>query len=239
MENLNGNADNGIHLGIIPDGSRRWAKKNGIRNYDGTKSGKVMAEIASHVFNNHPNVSELTIWAMSPENLKRPEKDRKIVYRLLENQMKELFNNPLIHEQNLKVNVVGQRLEEFPPEVNKIARELMAMTRNYSRKTMNICVGYGGKEEIINAVMGLTKWLRKNNAIAKLHKNMFERHLLIPRPLDMVIRTGGEKRLSGFMLYQIEYAELFFVDTLWPDFTTNDLDMLMKEFSERHRRFGR
>ncbi len=87
--------------------------------------------------------------------------------------------------------------------------------------------------------MASSRWLRKNPTIAKMHEDVFEKFLMIPKPLDMVIRTGGEKRLSGFMLYQIEYAELFFIDALWPDFTTKEVDNIMKQFNERHRRFGR
>ena len=86
--------------------------------------------------------------------------------------------------------------------------------------------------------MESSRWLRSNPMIAKLHENIFEGFLMVPRPLDIVIRTGGEKRLSGFMLYQIEYAELFFVDTLWPDFGTKEFDKIMKEFKQRNRRFG-
>jgi undecaprenyl diphosphate synthase len=104
---------------------------------------------------------------------------------------------------------------------------------------LNLCIGYGGRQEILDAVMSSMKWLRKNPRVAKLHEKVFERHLMIPRPLDVVIRTGGEKRLSGFMLYQIEYAELFFIDTLWPEFSLGELDSILREFSARDRRFGK
>ena len=87
--------------------------------------------------------------------------------------------------------------------------------------------------------MASSIWLRKNPTIAKKHEIVFDKFLMIPNHLDIVIRTGGEKRLSGFMLYQIEYAELFFIDALWPDFTTKEVDKIMKQFDERRRRFGR
>jgi len=129
-------------------------------------------------------------------------------------------------------------LVELPREVRKLAEVLVSETQNYRDRTLNICVGYGGREEILNAAMAASVWLRSNPLIKRLHENVFEQFLMIPKPLDIMIRTGGEKRLSGFMLYQIEYAELFFTDTLWPDFTSRELDEMLNEFSERNRRFG-
>ncbi|MCK4531908.1 MAG: di-trans,poly-cis-decaprenylcistransferase, partial [Candidatus Aenigmarchaeota archaeon] len=144
------------------------------------------------------------------------------------------FNNKAI-----KVNVVGSAWEELPRNVRDMAREVVSKTNKNKGPILNLCIGYGGRQEILDAVMSASKWLRKNPTIAKIHESMFEKHLMIPKPLDIVIRTGGEKRLSGFMLYQIEYAELFFTDTLWPDFSVEELDMIMKELKERHRRFGK
>lgn len=229
----------GIHLGIIPDGSRRWGKMKGVKSYDGRQSVEVMDNIVRHVSEKHPEVSDLSIWALSTANLRRPEKDKKLVYELLKRKMKDLLRNPRIYERDIKVNVVGSGWGEIPPEIRELAQAIVSETEDHKGPTLNICIGYGGKEEILNAVIGAFEWLRKNPSEKKLRENVFERFLLIPKSLDIVIRTGGEKRLSGFMLYQIEYAELFFTDTLWPDFTTRELDKIMKEFSERDRRFGR
>jgi undecaprenyl diphosphate synthase len=202
---------NGIHLGIIPDGSRRWAKSSGIKKYDGSKSGEVMDRIVRHIFDKHPNVGEVTIWALSNDN----------------------------EDKGIKVNIVGSRLSEMPPAVREIARDVVTRTKGNTGRTLNICIGYGGRDEILNAVMESSKWLRKNPLIKKVHENVFEKFLLIPKPLDILIRTGGERRLSGFMLYQVEYAELFFTDTLWPDFSTRELDKVLREFSKRDRRYGK
>jgi undecaprenyl diphosphate synthase len=231
--------ERGIHLGIIPDGSRRWAKTKGIKSYDGRQSGEAMETIVRHVFEQHPEVSDLSIWALSTENLRRPAKDKKLVYDLLKQKMKDLLHNPGIYEKSIKVNVVGLRWREIEAEIRELAQAIISETKNHKGPTLNICIGYGGKEEILNAVNAAFEWLRENPAEKKLRENVFERFLLISKPLDILIRTGGEKRLSGFMLYQIEYAELFFTDTLWPDFTASELDKIMKEFSEKDRRFGR
>lgn len=229
----------GSHLGIIPDGSRRWARMKGIKNYDGRQSGEAVERIVRHVFEKCPVVSDLSIWALSTENLGRSAKDKQLVYELLENYMKVLLLSDLVKEKAVKVNVVGSRLGEMPPAGRELTQDVMARTKDCTGKTLNICFGYGGREEILNAVMESSKWLRKNPLIAKLHQNVFEKFLLIPKPLDILIRTGGERRLSGFMLYQVEYAELFFTDTLWPDFSRKELDRILLKFSERDRRFGR
>ena len=230
----------GIHLGIIPDGSRRWSNKHNIALGDWRKSGQAVDDIITHVFNERPEVAEFSIWAMSTENVDRDDYSRKLVYSLLEGKLKDIIANPLVDEKKLKVNIVGSRIGDTPKIVRDLAAELTDKTSVHEGgRTLNICIGYGGRAEILNAVMESSKWLRKNPLIAKLHRNVFERYLMIPRPLDILIRTGGERRLSGFMLYQVEYAELFFTDTLWPDFTTKELDSILREYSERERRFGK
>lgn len=229
----------GIHLGIIPDGSRRWAKGKNDSNYDGKQSGEKVDQLLKHVFTNYPQVTDVSIWALSTENLKRQLKDRKLVFNLISKKMVDLMFSPEIFDQQVKVNIIGSRLSELPDDIRNIMNEIVSKTKDHKKKTLNICIGYGGREEILNAVMESSKWLRKNPLIAKVHENVFEKFLLIPKPLDVVIRTGGEKRLSGFMLFQIEYAELFFTDTLWPDFGHQEFDKIMKEFQTRNRRYGK
>ncbi len=230
----------GIHVGIIPDGSRRWAKRNGIKNYDGAQSGEAVDKILTHIYTKCSNVDEVSIWALSTENVGRDAKSRKLVYNLILSKLGDIFDNPLI-VNTVKVNIVGSALKDVPKSIRNAAENVVKKSSSgkKKKKTLNICIGYGGKQEILDAVMASSRWLRKNPAIAKIHENVFENFLTVPRPLDMVIRTGGEKRLSGFMLYQIEYAELFFTDTLWPDFTVKEFDRIMEEFRKRERRFGK
>lgn len=230
----------GIHLGIIPDGSRRWAKVNGIKNYDGSQSGKTIEKIVDHVFTKHPEVDELSIWGLSTENVDRDNNSKKLVFSVLETKFKDLIENPYIKNGNVKVNVVGSRIAEIPEPVRELVGKVIKNTnKKRAEKTLNICIGYGGRQEILDAVMASSMWLRKNPTIASIHENVFEKFLMVPRSLDIVIRTGGEKRLSGFMLYQMEYAELFFTDTLWPAFTTKELDKILDEFNRRDRRYGK
>ncbi len=229
----------GLHIGIIPDGSRRWAKNNDIKNYNGKKSGNAMQDVVNHIFNKYSEVSELSLWALSTENLDRKEGDKELVYSIIEDKIKTLMKSSEFKKGKLRVNIVGSRLKELPDNLKELISEISSKTSKNNEKTLNVCIGYGGKEEILDAVMASSRWLRKNPTIAKLHQNVFEKHLLVPKPLDIVIRTGGEKRLSGFMLYQIEYAELFFTDTLWPDFSAKEFDKMFKQFKGRSRRFGK
>lgn len=229
----------GIHIGIIPDGSRRWARKNRISNYDGRQSGEAMEKIVKHVLDKYPDVSELSLWALSTENLGRADKDKELVYMLLIKKIKDLLRYTEVRKKKVRVRVIGSRWKELPKDVTDMAREVVEKTRKNKGPVINLCIGYGGKQEILDASMAASRWLRKNPKIAKLHENVFERFLMVPRPLDIVIRTGGEHRLSGFMLYQIEYAELFFSDTLWPDFSPKELDDIMARFRSKERRFGK
>lgn len=231
---------NGLHIGIIPDGSRRWSKFNNIPKGDWSRSGETTDKIVRHLFNNHPEIKEVSLWAMSTENVDRDDYSRNLVYSLLKGKMNDLLNSPIIKDKNVVVNVVGSRLGDIPKDIRNLSNEIVSRTEDHeSKRILNICIGYGGRQEITDAVMSASKWLRKNPTIAKLHENVFEKFLMIPRNLDIVIRTGGEKRLSGFMLYQIEYAELFFSDTLWPDFNTKELDDILNQFANRRRTFGR
>jgi undecaprenyl diphosphate synthase len=230
----------GIHLGIIPDGSRRWARMHKVKKGDWSQSGKTTDDIVTHVLMQHPEVEELSIWAMSTENVDRDDYSRNLVYSLLEGKFLDLLESPIVKQKGVKVNVVGSRLADVPQNVKELVDKVVSKTKGHkAERVLNICLGYGGKQEILDAVMASSKWLRKNPTIAKIHENVFEHFLMVPRSLDVVIRTGGEKRLSGFMLYQIEYAELFFTDTLWPAFTTKELDSILDEFSKRDRRYGK
>ena len=241
VDHMNTNSHrHGIHIGIIPDGSRRWAEKNKIKNYDGSQSGDVVETIVTHIFKKYNDVTDISVWALSTENMKRPQEQKEHIYKILEREFNTLKEKQIIYKRGIKVNVIGSRFGEVPEKVRNIVLDVLDKTKDHHKgRNLNICIGYGGKEEILEAVMASSKWLRKNPTMAKMHEGVFEKFLMMPKPLDIVIRTGGEKRLSGFMLYQIEYAELFFIDTLWPDFTTKEVDKIMKEFNERRRRFGR
>lgn len=231
----------GLHIGIIPDGSRRWGRKKGkLPNWDGKESGEKVTEILTHILDNYPEIAEVTIWAMSTENFERNQKDKRRVFKLIENTLNDsLMNNEKLKKGQIRIKFFGSKLEDIPQSLMNLINKSTEYTRNYSKRKLNIALGYGGKFEIVLAAINLAKKLNETSVLKNISEKVFEKFLMIPRPLDIIIRTGGEKRLSGFMLYQAEYAELFFTETLWPDFSTKELDNIMKEFRERHRRFGK
>jgi len=231
---------NGLHIGIIPDGSRRWGKKNKRSfSWNGKESGEKVREIISHILDKYPEITEVTIWAMSTENFERNIIDKRRVFKLIEEILRETLTDKIVTKKQVRVRFFGSKLEEIPESLKNLINKSTEATKHYKRGKLNVALGYGGKFEIFLAALGLAKKLNEMSMLKNISERVFEKFLMIPRPLDLIIRTGGEKRLSGFMLYQAEYAELFFIDTLWPDFTTKEFDGIMKEFRQRQRRFGR
>ncbi|MCX6814488.1 MAG: polyprenyl diphosphate synthase [Candidatus Aenigmarchaeota archaeon] len=234
----------GFHVGIIPDGSRRWGRRNSKPPlWDGKESGEKAREIIEHIFKNHPEITEITIWAMSTENFQRNQEDKERVHALIEYLIKKMIGESIIQERKIRVNFFGTKIEEVSVSLKDAIKRSMELTKAHSKLKLNIGLGYGGKSEIVMAAINLAKKIQEKSPLKNLSERVsqkvFEEFLMVPRPLDLIIRTGGEKRLSGFMLYQAEYAELFFLDSLWPDFTTKEFDKVMSEFRKRERRFGK
>lgn len=231
--------EKGLHVGIIPDGNRRWAKERKLPTREGHKAGaKTTEKIFNHILDKHPEVTEITVWAFSTENLKRNYLEKKVLYMQIKKELDDLKKNKRIHDNRIRVNVIGQQFDEFPKSLRDASRQAMHITRDYGNRVLNIGVGYGGQFEITRAAIGFARWLKEKPLVKKVKEKTFEDFLAVRTPLDIVIRTGGEKRLSGFMLYQMAYAELFFTDTLWPDFSEKEFDRVMQEFRARKRKFG-
>jgi len=236
-------ARKGLHIGIIPDGSRRWGRKNlKPPTWNGMESGERVKDMLMHILKNYPEITEVTIWAMSTENFQRSGTDKKRVLSLIENLLDKLMKEKTVHMKKIRVSFFGSKFDEIPQSLAGAIKHSVELTKDNEKLKLNIGLGYGGKYEIVAAAVNLAKKINERSLIKNLKgisEKVFERFLMVPRPLDLIIRTGGEKRLSGFMLYQAEYAELFFSDTLWPDFTTREFDSIMEEFRNRERRYGK
>lgn len=229
--------DNSLHVGIIPDGSRRWGRRTGKPPWwDGWEAGEKVEEVLWHICDFYPQVTELTIWAMSTENFERRIEDRQRVFNLIE---RLLSKSDSFKRAEAQVKFIGTKLHEIPASLHSAIKNTMEYTNDFVRMRLNIALGYGGNEEIFSASVRLAQQLHSQDTLPTISRTMFERFLMISRPVDLIIRTGGEKRLSGFLPYQAEYAELFFVDSLWPDFTVKEFDQVMEGFCRRERRFGR
>lgn len=220
------------HLGIIMDGNRRWAIKNGYNKSEGhLKGSEVLIDIAEYVF--QKGIKVLSVFAFSTENFNRDKKEvdflMNLATKLLKNKLKKLINN--------KIKVVfSGRKERLPNNLITMMNKVEKETINNDRGILNICFNYGGRSEIIDAIK---KIINDKVNIDSLNETNFKHYLYHDLPnIDLVIRTSGEKRISNFMLYQMSYAELYFTDTYWPDFTNEEIDKAIEKYNNRERRFG-
>ena len=218
------------HIAIIMDGNGRWAQQRGWRRVKGHEKG---AEVVRHITTycaNHPEIEVLTLYAFSTENWKRPKMEVEFLMKLLDNWLqKEL---PTYQKENVRFEVIGD-ISRFSKALQERIASTKEATKNNTRLTQVLALNYGGRDEIVRACR------RARKSGEEITEESFEKFMDVKLgDVDMLIRTGGEKRISNFLLWRIAYAELFFTDTLWPDFTADELAHLIEEFRSRHRRFG-
>lgn len=222
------------HIAIIMDGNRRWAKKKGLPPMEGHRQGyEQFKKISQHC--NKLGVKILTVYAFSSENWKRSKTEVFYLMNLLKKGLQE--QKDFFIKNKVRLNVIGQ-IEKLPPSLKKLVLKIMKETKDNKERILNLAISYGGREEIIEAVKKIIK--EKINP-SKINEKIFSQHLYTagqPDP-DIIIRTSGEQRLSGFLPWQSVYTELYFSPKLWPDFTGEDLEEVIKEFQNRQRRFGK
>lgn len=219
------------HIAIIMDGNGRWAKKRFLPRSVGHKKGmERMIGLMEHAFD--LGVDYITVYALSTENLKRPKEELEGLFNLLRNHFKEYIGR--VCARGVRLRALGN-VSLMPEDTQQILRDAEAETSKYVGKGINVAVAYGARDEIVRAT---------NKAIEKGEKVTEESFASLlytegqPDP-DLVIRTGKEVRLSNFLLYQSAYAELYFSDKMFPEFSDRDLDKAIKSFSKRTRRFGK
>jgi undecaprenyl diphosphate synthase len=226
------------HLAIIMDGNGRWAKKQGmlraIGHENGTKSVRTTVEACAKL-----GIENLTLYAFSTENWNRPKLEVDLLMKLLINSLKKELAT--LVKNNIKLNSIGN-LENLPKSVQKELIEVIEKTKNNTRMTLTLALSYGSREEIINAVKKISDKV-KNNIISidSIDDSIFNKHLYTDNlpDVDLVIRTSGEHRISNFLLWQIAYAEFYFTDVLWPDFSEENLYEAIISYQKRERRFGK
>ena len=220
------------HVAIIMDGNGRWGlKKKRSRNYGHLQGIKaVETVIRSSLIKKIPY---LTLYTFSTENWKRPHSEVNFLFDLIRKSLKKKIKR--IIREGIKVNIIGQK-KGLPKDIINIVKLIKNKTKKNRKITLNLALNYGSKEEIISACKKLVS--KKNN---KINVNNFEKKLYtknIPDP-EILIRTGGTKRLSNFLLWQLAYTEIFFIDKLWPDFNENDFNNIIKKFFSIKRNFGK
>ncbi|WP_457560570.1 di-trans,poly-cis-decaprenylcistransferase [Caminibacter sp.] len=218
-----------MHLAIIMDGNGRWAKKRGLKRTEGHKKGaEVVKEITTYCANN-PEIEILTLYAFSTENWKRPKMEVDFLMKLLDNWLKKEL--PTYIKNEVRFEVIGD-ISKFSKKLIDRIEYTKEKTKNFKKLTQVLALNYGSRDEITRAVK---KLVEKGEEI--ISENI-QKNLDLPRDVDLLIRTSGEVRVSNFLLWQIAYAEMYFTDTMWPDFTAKELDKILKEFKKRERRFG-
>jgi len=228
------------HLGIIIDGNRRWARARGLPPWEGHRAG---AEKLNEFLNwcLEVGIPQVSIYTLSTENLNRPKEELKHLFKLLEEYVDGLLNDKkkfaLLEKYEVRVRFVGE-LNRLPKKLIKLMGKLMEKTAKYQKRVLNFLVAYGGKYEIVNAIKKLAEEVIKHGKIEITEKDI-EKHLYVPQPLDLVIRTGGYQRLSNFLLWQASYAEIYVTKTLWPDFSKKEFMKALRWYSQQKRNFGR
>ncbi len=226
------------HLAIIMDGNRRWARKKGFPAFEGHTHGyQTLKKVGDWCV--EKNIKFLTVYAMSTENLKRPKIEVRFLMNLLQKILKNEIND--LKKKGVKLKFSG-RLELFSKKVIQGIKNAEKLTRNNKKCILNLCLGYGGQSEIVDAVKKIVKsGVNPEYSGEKITQELIQKNLYsteIPEP-DLILRTGGEMRLSNFLTWQSVYSELYFTKTLWPDFSKKEFNKILKEFNNRQRRFGK
>ena len=226
------------HIAIIMDGNGRWAKEKGrlrvFGHENGTKSVRTTVECCAEL-----GIKNLTLYAFSTENWNRPKLEVKTLMQLLISSLKKEMST--MQKNSIRLNAIGN-LEHLPTRVRKELLHVIDETKNNTQMTLTLALSYGSRDELVNATKQICEKV-KNNIISveSIDEPLINQHLYTQNlpDVDLLIRTSGEKRISNFLLWQIAYAELYFTDVYWPDFTNENLYEAIINYQKRERRFGK
>jgi len=230
------------HIAIILDGNRRWAKRNlsmqKIGHWKGADAVENLLDWCEEL-----DIKIITLYALSAENLERDDDELSFILELIETRLEKLFKDPRIHRNKMRVKAIG-RIELLPESIRDVLKRLDSATKGYDNHFLNIAIAYGGQNELVDAIKKIAEKIKNGRLeIDKIDKkeiesNLYTSHLPQSEP-DMILRTSGEKRLSGFLMWQSAYSELIFLDIFWPGFRKIDLMRAIRTFQRRKRRLGK
>ena len=224
------------HLAIILDGNRRYAEKIGLERTRGHEFGaKKLRNIVEWVW--EANIKILTIYAFSSENFNRPKHEVEKLMQLFKENFNALVDTPEIHKYRVKIKAIG-RISDLPDDVQEAIRKAEEATKDYDQYLFQIAIGYTGRAELIDAIKGI---IRDKIPEEQIDENLVSKYLYTngAEDPDLIIRTSGEERLSGFLLWQSAYSELYFADIYFPEFRKIDLWRAIRTYQRRERRFGK
>lgn len=226
-----------VHIAIIMDGNRRWAKEKGLEVKQGHKEGaENLKRIAKYA--NEIGIKYLTVYAFSTENWKRTKEEVGALMFLLQWYLDDLLNSSDLN--NVKINVLGD-ITKLDSGIQKLILKLENKTKDYTGLKLNIAFNYGGRDEITRAVKKIAAAVKNNEiSIEDINEDLVSNNIYtagMPDP-DLLIRPGGEKRISNFLPWQLSYTEFIFTNKYWPDFSKDDLNEAIIEYEKRNRKFG-
>lgn len=228
------------HIGVILDGNRRFAKKKGLDVKEGHVFGaEKVEEMLKWCWK--LGIKIVTVYVFSTENFNRAPDEVKRLMELFVESLLKLKNEPLIKRNRVKVKIIG-RHKDFSEHIKNLINEIEENTKDYEKFQLNVALGYGGRAEIVDAVKKIAGKIQRNEMKIEdisektIGENLYTRGIKDP---DLIIRTSGEERLSGFLLWQSAYSELYFTDIYWPAFRKIDLWRAVRTFQQRQRRFGK
>lgn len=219
------------HLGIIMDGNRRWAKKRGLPTLEGHRRGaQTLKKIALAA--KKKGIKTITFFCFSTENWNRTKEEVDYLMDLIHEMFVSRMNE--LQKENIKIKVIGQK-ERLPKKVAEEVAIVEKETENNNGMVLNLALSYGGRAELVDAIKKITESGVNPDDITEdtVKENLWT------SDVDLIIRTGGERRLSGFLLWQAAYSEFLFVNKYWPEFCENDLDAALADYASRQRRFGK
>ncbi len=230
------------HVAIILDGNRRWAAHKALIPWIGHRHGADnLDDLMDWCL--ELDVKIITLYAFSTENFNRPTKEIEEIMNLIEEKLCLILKNERIHENRIRVKAIG-RIDLLPSSIQEVIQQVEETTKMYNERFLNIALAYGGRAEIVDATKKIAKKVKKGELKpSQINEKLFEKYLYtahMPRQdADLIIRTSGEERLSGFLSWQSAYSELCFVDINWPDFRRIDLLRAVRTYQRRKRRFGK
>lgn len=230
------------HIGIILDGNRRWAETHSYPRWIGHWLGAKKAEKLLE-WCNELNIKTVTLYVLSVENLQRLPDEVKELLGLIEEKLKDLLRDERIHKYHIRVKALG-KTELLPDSMRELLSKIEKATEDYDEYFLNIAIAYGGRLEIVDVVKSIAEKAKYGEIDPSqinsktIEDHLYTSHLPNPEP-DLVIRTSGEERLSGFLLWQSAYSEFVFLDVFWPEFRKIDLMRAIRTYQRRKRRFGK
>ena len=228
------------HIGLIPDGNRRWAKEKGLEPWEGHKRGGEKIELFLDWCAANEEVSEVTIYLLSEENFKRPKKELDKLYELYLKELPKLMDKEVVHRDKVRINIISTNPKPIPKTLIWLFHRLEEKTQQYENKILNLLIGYTGQAEILGAVS--TPSNRLKNLLFGLSEKDLKKGLKVKSPCDFIIRTGHEERereaRSGFLLWQSAYAEYYHINKFFPDVTVEDFEQAWRYFKQTRRRKG-